>query len=207
LSRGLLAPEEAESTGKNRTPGFRKRLGELCGWLSERYPWSEDEAARFVLTGEPPEVAPLFGHIRLSGSEESSLFSYGTITLTVEPWVSADSVKRFYREMQSKVLARKPHKRRPRSLAIFRFVVEQCKWGRERELIGKPTWPKLLELWNERYPEGHEWHYKGVWQNFQRDFGRVASVVPFPITYEAFERLRSSDSREIPAPLDDTNSH
>ena len=196
--------------GDRRAQRLRKRylrrktqadLHRLCNYLAKHYPWSEDEAERFVLTGERPEVVPLFGRIRLSGNEQN-LFSYGIITLTVEPWVDAKSVERFYREMQGRVLGRKPRRGEPRNLAVFRFVVERSKaveWevvrdndgyftGRKRELVGIPSWRELLKLWNERYPEGHEWHYNWVgW--FQRDFDRAASVVPFPVSYEAFDRL------------------
>lgn len=213
--------------GDRRAQRLRKRysrrktqadLRRLCNYLSGRYPWSEDEAERFVLTGERPEVAPLSGRVRLSGNEYN-LFSYGTITLTVEPWVDAQSVERFYRELQGRVLGRKPRRGERRNLAIFRFVVEQSKsvgWTvtrahdekvgyftiHSRELVSRPSWGKLCELWNERYPEGHKWHCKGRgW--FQRDFDRAASVVPLPVTYEAFDRL-SPDPQEGDAGPDTT---
>lgn len=218
LRRGLLTPEEAKDV-ENRSQGFKGDLHRLCSYLSAHYPWSEDEAVRFVLTDEAPEVASLFGRMSLSGNEQN-LFSYGSIILTVEPWVSAESVERFYREMQSQMLGRKPRKIEQRNLEVFRFVVE---WGdavewevvrsydeevgyftiRTRMLVGKPPWRKLLKLWNERYSEGHKWRYKDA-RNFQRDFNRAASVVSFPVTDEAYDRL-SLDRQEIPTQRPDTS--
>jgi hypothetical protein len=221
LGRGLLTQEKAKAR-MNRSRRSNDSLRKLCRSLSGRYPWTEDEAMRFVLTGKVPDVPSLYARIRLSGSEDN-LFSYGTVTLRVEPWVSAESVERFYREMQSQMLGRKPRKLERRNVALFRFVVERCEaveWGREefrdengylvrdesgdpvidwglrkgRQMLGKPPWRELLTMWNERYPEGHEWHYKEVW-NFQRDFGRAASAIPFPITSKTYDAL-SSDGQE-----------
>jgi|SRR5215217_301956 len=207
LSRSLLTGKEAEDV-ENRSRRFKNALVRLCSYLSARYPWSEDEAKRFVLTGKSPEVAPLFARTRLRGDEEINLFSYGTITLTVEPWISAESVERFYREMQSQMFGRKPREGKPRNLAVFRFVVDRSEsvewelagtrdesgslvtsWGHpKRKLMNKPSWSKLLKAWNERYPEGHEWHYKER-SNFQRDFYRAAAIVPFPITSSVYSAL------------------
>ena len=213
LSRNLLTEKEAEDM-ENRSRRFKNALGRLCSYLSANYPWGEDEAKRFVLTGKPPEVVPLFARTRLRGDEENNLFSYGAITLTVEPWISAESVERFYREMQRQMFGRKPREGRPRNLAVFRFVVDHSEsvewerpkkrdekgnlvtlWGhRERNLVNKPSWAKLLKAWNELYPEGHEWHYKGRW-NFQRDFYRATSVVPFPITSSIYSALSPAKQR------------
>ena len=182
MQHGLLEQAKAEaviSGKKGIVP--RSRLRSLCRRLAARYPWNVEEAMLFVLAGKVPEVAPLSGYTRLSGSEESP-FSYGTVTLAVEPWISADSVADFYRQMQAAMLGRKPRKLEVRNLVLFRFVTER------REKQGS-TWRDLFGQWNELYPEGHAWHYKEV-RNFTRDFHRAALVVPYPVTTQAYSNLR-----------------
>ena len=61
---------------------------------------------------------------------------------------------------------------------MFGFVVahSHLQVVNEKEGLAKltvPEWKKLRELWNERYPEGHEWHYyKEREHRFSRDFYR-----------------------------------
>ena len=31
------------------------------------------------------------------------------------------------------------------------------------------SWRQIMERWNQRYPQGHDWHYKDV-RNLRRDF-------------------------------------
>jgi hypothetical protein len=128
----------------------------------------------------------------------------GTITLTAEPWVPAETVLRYYREMQKDVLEGRDN--RPlsaRSLALFRFVTEQVRntvpeverpdyeaffdsdgevdvTPPEEELqaskrVGRPSWRALQQRWNRRYSD-QKWRYRDV-RNFRRAFLNAARVM------------------------------
>jgi hypothetical protein len=68
-------------------------LHDIVSRLIQRYPWEEQDAVWFVLTGETPHMAPLTWQARWFGggiSEDS--YSYGFVTLKIEPWVDPKRV-------------------------------------------------------------------------------------------------------------------
>ncbi len=149
--------------------------------LQERYPWhQEGTVTHFVLTGTPPWVPPQRARTSIS---HGLGFDYGSITMTVQSWVPAESVKAFYQRIQKQMsVGRKPAERH---LAVFCFVTErtQIQPGESsdygyREII-KPPREQLLAEWNRRYRKGHEWHY-GQLSNFLRDYRKGYMVVAFP---------------------------
>jgi hypothetical protein len=163
----------------------------VCNSLLERrlYPWREHQAAWFVITGEPPTVPALVGGYRTSSNPA---ITEHTITMRVKPWVPAETVRRLYRRLQERVLEDRPRSLSERNLAVFRFVVEQTEvWGVEvgdseagpaqptKPKLVQPAWRTLLDLWNRRYPEGHDWHYGDV-RNLRRDFGRAERAIVHP---------------------------
>ncbi len=181
-------------------------LRKVSGRLAENSgrAWGEAEAARFVLTGEAMPVVALAGHIETFSRDE---MGRGTITLTAEPWVPAETVLRYYREMQKEVLEGRDN--RPlsaRSLALFGFVTEQAKNAvpevekpdyeafcdgngevdvvpsedelQAPKLIGRPSWRALQQGWNQRCSDP-KWRYEDV-RNFRRAFLNVASVMLRP---------------------------
>lgn len=166
-----------------------RRLGEL---LTSVYGWRREDAIWFVLTGEAPYMNPLEVNASLlTGYPQSPPVS--TITLEVAPWMPVDSIERTYREIQQQVLkgdSSKGNIKEPRILAVFHFVTEQTRVHGEQ--LGCQT---LFDRWNEKYPEGHEWHYEKSpghrgdrrLENFRRDFRRAREVVMSP-EYEFPER-------------------
>ena len=76
----------------------RKKLtenySEFCLYLAAIFPWHPYDAARFLLTGERPEVVPL----QLSYNRHSRV-----ITLNFAPWISEKTVRRAYRKCQKLV--------------------------------------------------------------------------------------------------------
>jgi hypothetical protein len=148
-------------------------------------PWKEEEANWFVLTGEPPAMPAVEGRYRASRSD---LITFGTITMTIQPWVSAKTVRDFYQRLQGRLKEEKPRASSERNLAVFRFVIEQHRVEaaggdvfermKPPKLV-RPPWRTLLERWNQMYPEGHRWHYKDV-RNFSKDFRRAEKAVIHP---------------------------
>jgi hypothetical protein len=155
-------------------------LYDLSGLLVELYGWKEEEASWFVLTGETPRIEPIAVRASLlTGYHRSP--PIWTVTLEVAPWMDAKRVTQIYRGVQKQILQGDNSRIKVRNLAIFRFVTEQTAAQGER-----PPWRRLLERWNEMYPEGDDWHYKKTEdpdqrvRNFQRDHDRAQKAVMRP---------------------------
>ncbi len=164
-------------------------LRRLSTRLAAEYPWQEAQASWFVLTGEPPALPAATG--RLS---RGSAAPYGEITMKVQPWVSADSVRKFYGYLQGQMLASQPRAVSERNLAVFRFVVAQQEvmsasdgtrpsglTRRHPKLmkLKQPSWRVMLERWNREYAARPKWQYTNV-RNFERDFQRAARGIVSP---------------------------
>ncbi|MBA4116430.1 MAG: hypothetical protein H0X71_08365 [Rubrobacter sp.] len=184
--------------------------------------WNEAQAAQFMLTGEATPVVALAGRIESSDGDE---MTHGTISLTVDPWVSAKTVLRYYRKMQKVMLEYKDN--RPLSekgLALFRFVVGQMRDSvpgierlksealfsedgevnvvsseeelREPRLTGRPSWRMCQERWNQSCPNP-KWHYGDV-RNFRRDFRRAARLLLVPPYGDSAELLFVDTKHTLP---------
>jgi len=171
-------------------------LSNLSKTFAGHYPWREEDAAWFVLTGEVPGTSPL------TWKTEWQEYSYQqAITLTVEPWVSVETVADLYSKLRRPLMGRNTRRLSVRNLAVFRFVIAQLEapvssgdkplfGGRrlqrevmmgplERRLwdLGGPSWRTLLERWNQAHPE--EWSYDDV-RLFSRDFYRAHKAIARP---------------------------
>jgi|GEM_PF-3137898 len=144
-------------------------LSDCSAWLAERYAWPLPEALWFLLTGDTPPMAPL--RLGVHGAVHSDLHRY-TITLTVEPWISADTVLQAYRAVQDMVLQGQDN--RPlgeRSLTLLQFVAEHGVRQKKR-----PGWNAVMTAWNRAYPQ---WAYDRL-SNFAKDADRIELAVRFP---------------------------
>jgi hypothetical protein len=199
-------------------------LRKVSGRLAENsaLAWGEAEAARFVLTGEATPVVALAGRI---DTFPGDVMWRGTITLTAEPWVPAETVLRYYREMQKDALEGRDN--RPlsaRSLALFRFVTEQWRntvpevempdyeafhdsdsevdvTPSEEELqaskrVGEPSWRALQQRWNGQCSD-QKWRYQDV-RNFRRAVLNAARVMLGPPYEDHPWMLRYYRSRTLP---------
>jgi hypothetical protein len=90
--------------------------------LARDYPWEEAEASRFILTGKIPQMPAVVGRL---GASRDPTYTYGTINLTVQPWVPARVVYRFYRDIRQGAFAGIYQSVSKRKIAVFRFVVSQ----------------------------------------------------------------------------------
>jgi hypothetical protein len=157
-------------------------LGKLHNEVSQliqRYPWEEQEATWFVLTGETPSVTPLTWQFRSYGDDlwEDS-FTYGFITLKIEPWVPVEMVQEIFHSLQCRLRGRR-RARLPeeKSLNLVQFVNEQVNVAdlslRERRERGR----QLVAVWDDANPEDT---YEGNTWKFWRDYHRTRKTVMTP---------------------------
>ncbi len=158
-----------------------ERLRAVSIALTARYPWHEWEAVWFVLTGACPQV---FG-IQF-GVEERRFSEYGRclLNLSVEPWVSARTVERVYRQAQREMLGQDNRPIGVKNLAVFAFVVDRAAEGTSAE-----SWAQLVAEWNRSAKPG--WMY-GDFRHFRRDFRRVGQAIVVP----RHHRIRSAPARK-----------
>jgi len=125
-----------------------EQLNELTKELKRVYFWKEINASWFVLTGYIPPVNTF--NVKTSSTWWRPYGpQFETITLTVEPWLSAEKVKRIYSDTQRQILGKDNGRVGEQSLKLLEFVAEQ------RETSGG-SWRELMKNWNETYPE---WAY------------------------------------------------
>jgi hypothetical protein len=145
-------------------------LRNLSVALARHYVWQEDDACWFVLTGKTPMVSPLSWSTRRYGGRD---FDHWVINLNVAPWISAETLVRFYRYLQRSRLGRSNRPLAERNVAVFRFVIAHLEpqpdeidtvverkgaptsiiSSAEVSVLGGPSWRTLLERWNREHPE------------------------------------------------------
>jgi len=136
--------------------------------------WEEAQAAWFVLTDEVEAPRAITAHY---DDHRGGEFIYGVITLTVEPWVPAETVVKFYQQLQMDMLGHKPRAPSRRNVAVFRFVMEQLRASLSDD--GAPrrlSWRWLMERWNSSVQARQEWRYTNENQ-FSRDYQRGGQAV------------------------------
>ena len=179
-------PQEIQVAQSSVLDELRRVAHTLTRALITSCPWQDTQATWFVLTGEPPAVPAMRGRARAG---RRSAPDFGTITLDRQSWVSADAVRKFYKRLQRRLLASKPGSTSERNLAVFRFVVSQLEvqapddsrrkpllLSKRKATLAQPPWRTLLDRWNRKYPEEHEWHCKDV-RNFSKAFRRAEQAV------------------------------
>jgi hypothetical protein len=101
--------------------------------------------------------------------------SNNLITVTAEPSVSPEDVRRQYESLRRAwFYTETPSERR---VELVNFVTSFCEgyYNEERGrsgLLRGPDWPgwrQIMAQWNQRYPQGHDWYYTDV-RNFSRVF-------------------------------------
>ncbi len=98
--------------------------------------------------------------------------------LTVEPWVPPETVKKYYQEIRHSVMGGSGSVR-DRTLAVFRFVVSHMEVKGTNLTV--PNLKRLAELWNEEYPEGHNWHFSS-YRDFNKSYHRGREAIAFPLS-------------------------
>ncbi len=159
-------------------------LRNISSRLARRYPWTEDQACYFVLTGQTIKALTLSGRVSESSTGVAAhRYHRDTITLEIDSWMPSEYVRQAYHNLQHDLLGENNRQPKHRNVEVFRFVVVHSKLqvvNREEGLakLTIPRWKELRELWNKQYREGHEWHYhKKKEHRFSRDFYRGQEAV------------------------------
>jgi hypothetical protein len=158
------------------------RLHNLVSSLIQRYPWEEQDAVWFVLTGATPPVAPLTWQARWFGSgvwEDS--FSYGFITLKIEPWVDPKLVWKICSDIQCGLRnGRRNRRLGSKSPELLQFVNERVNVADLSRAERRKEAPLLVAAWDRAYPDDS---YDGNNQEFWKAYHCARQAVMSP-SYE-----------------------
>ena len=146
-------------------------LGELhglAGRLSRRFPWGAGEAAWFVLTGQAPCLPSMRARYE---RRQGASWSRATLTLTIEPWVSAATVERVYRDLRRRALP-SDEPRHDKAVVVWLFAREQ-----ERAAGRALTGPELQARWNASHPDHRYGSYSGLLRARNRGEALVGSIL------------------------------
>ncbi len=161
-------------------------------------PWNEAEAAWVVVTGKVKHMPqPLVGE---AVDYPNDHLTYGTINLTVQPWVATEAVVKNYQWWQARMLGRKPRALSERNLRVVQFVMRELSEliARDQEDSPAPprlSWRILMQRWNNANPEEA---YDDE-RHFHRDFHRTASTVVRP--YDASSLIGQPPDRPSETPF------
>lgn len=135
-----LSREEAATLLRSQSG---PRIRSLADDLAERYRWPRDHAIRFLLCDDIPLAAP----ITPFDDEHDPYFRHVTLSASVEPWVSAETVARVYRAAQQRLSGKQRHYLRDDAIDVLRFCMNQVD---QRGRL--PTWSRILAAWNRQHP-------------------------------------------------------
>lgn len=126
-------------------------LGDVAGYLAWRYPWEQEDAAHFVLTGETPTVLPL----RLMYDPNKDAYM-----LEIQSWTSKAALGAAYRAIHGKKVNQPLESN---TLTLLEFVD-----GHTDQEGNRPTWEALRKLWNWRGLGRHYGHYRTFSKAYRR---------------------------------------
>ncbi len=154
-------------------------LYELSVELADAFDWPEtttaplwrprnEKAARFILTGEAPEVHPIDARWELKSGIRYQNPQW-RIQLTIPPWLSEKEILQAYRQIRRQIPGEGKLPKKPTTLEVARFV-----WEQERqEGYKRRRWDSLREQWNEEHP-GYRFE---TYNEFRKYFARGAKAV------------------------------
>jgi hypothetical protein len=160
--------------------------------LASDHPWTVEDAAFFILTGEALFMPPFaFRANQSHNGVDAHKYNHDEVTLTIAPWVPGEVVLEAYRKIR-RSLGYKDRRPNERHVALFRFVLARSEVhvvkkpamagliGQWRARLRLPKWKELRREWNETFPAGHAWHYSQKDPHaklFRRDFARAQKKI------------------------------
>jgi hypothetical protein len=158
--------------GRPRRVTFRPasvlgKLHKLCKALTKSHPWNIDEATWFVLTSERPTLQPI--RAKINSSWTPGTRAHTTISLTIQPWVSPETVEAAYRQIQKEVIGGECGRIGDKNLKLLEFVTNRA------DANGNlPKGEVLVQEWDKERKRKHpEWCYDGDKRRLWRDFRSV----------------------------------
>jgi hypothetical protein len=154
----------------------------VCLHLIQRFGWPLEDAAVFLLTGDPPHIpAVRITTLRRDVSRERAL---ERITLDVAPWVRPEEVSQLYAQAK---MALGPWPAKSMADQTERLVLFVAELIGVRTRHPRISWRVLTEEWNARCETtGHpDWCYRAspgkdpndAWRRLQSDFRRAERAV------------------------------
>jgi hypothetical protein len=161
----------------------------VASGLARHYLWSEGSASWFVMTGSPPPVHAI-GFRQLGGWNDDH--SHFVFELRVEPWVTANSVKQAFQQLQRDAYGHQGQPRRPRAIDLLEFVEDYREqkigktWRQMREEGVDFPWTAAAQLWNETYIKHFPYNASNISRDFEIAWNAIVNppVKPFGIRRE-----------------------
>jgi hypothetical protein len=165
-------------------------LRELCRVMTKSHPWDIDQATWFVLTGEPPLVQPI--RAKVNSSWIPGIRALTTISLTIQPWVPAETVEHAYRQVQRRVLGGHNKRIGDKSLRLLEFVTERA------DANGNlPSGSMLVQEWDDKWIQQRpRWCYGTDTRTFWRDFKSAQRSLTNSKRAGLFLQAGAADSEE-----------
>ncbi len=116
-----------------------EEVGRASAELAMRYAWPDHQALWYLLTGEVPQLDPV--SLRVS-ARYGTRGTFAAVTLVIEPWVAAETVRRVYLRAQQAYFKQPSKCPELTSFAVYDFVESKLA-GSE----GIPKWPDLGKAW------------------------------------------------------------
>lgn len=132
----------------------RAMLAEVAGQIAEDYGWTHDDAECFILTANVPPISVIRVGLQLrdktSNVTPEDAISQQTVTITVVPWLSQETVKAAYAKAQSVLRVPRSIRGGERSYQVYRFVTDL--YG-----TAMPTkWAEPHRAWGKAYPTAEQ---------------------------------------------------
>jgi hypothetical protein len=142
-------------------------LARWADFLALEYPWSQSQAAWFLLTGEAPLIAPVTAII--DGPDTCRSFAL-KISVTAMPHVSRDSVADTYEAAKRWALGTRSGQLPSVRRQMMADYVERLATAEGK----RPTWKEAQRRWNLVAPK--EWRYEGHWRQVASDHRKEMSA-------------------------------
>ncbi|HVA84713.1 MAG TPA: hypothetical protein VNF73_00200 [Candidatus Saccharimonadales bacterium] len=142
------------------------QVADVARGLARQAPWTAEDAAWFVMTGDPPPVAPLlFGVERRIGPG----YHRAVVKLEIEPWIPHEIVLAAYRQAQAEVLPKANRALGERTTELALFFAGST---------GTMSVGAAMRIWNDLNPNWAE-HDRRNFQRHVRDAQRLIARPPW----------------------------
>lgn len=160
-----------------------REIRDVAVKLVESFPWDEEDAAAFLVTGTPPPIHPL--RVEFQKWQVKAGFENVFLSLRVQPWVSVETVSRTIRHLRRRLVTPTGRPPSQRAREVVEFVNSRTEPDGKR-----PAWPALQDSWNKTHPK-MKFH---AWRSMRMAYSRAKDYLPAASLMRPgyFERLRAN---------------